>query len=130
MKSSILLSVFFVGLILGGAAVLWGPRFLDPYLPKGLQGKTEVVEGTVVGKDREPDRLLVTLSTSQGAILATFKQKIAEIDLLIEKEDQVALRLKTYEPFVHDPQIEKVRKRKPPASSEPPAPSSPDETFE
>jgi hypothetical protein len=45
-------------------------------------------------------------------VLATFTKRVAEIDLLIEPGDTIALALRSDEPFVDDPQIERVKRRK------------------
>lgn len=127
---------FLLGIGVGVAGALLGPRFAGPYLPEAVRGKTELVEGTVARKQQEPDRLLLTVAAPHGAILATFRKKIAEINLLVEEGDTVTLALSGYQPFVDDPPIERVRKQKPGGSGgggkpeasapgEPPAKESP-----
>jgi hypothetical protein len=64
-------------------------------------------------KQREGERLLLAVQTAQGAILVTFKKKVAEIDLLVQQGDIVTLGLSRYEPFVDEPVIERVRKQEP-----------------
>jgi hypothetical protein len=122
-----ILVTLLAGLILGSAGAVLGPRLAGPYLPEVVRGKTELVEGIVARKQQEPDRLLLTVVAQPGAILATFRQKIAEINLLVEEGDTVTLALSGYQPFVEDPQIQRVRKQKPEGSDgagkpEPPAP--------
>jgi hypothetical protein len=102
-----------IGLALGVAIVVMGPRVAGPYLPAVLRGKAEVVEGEVVRKQREPDRLLITVVTPRGAILVTFKTKIPEVDLLVAEGDALTLGLERFEPFVEDPAIQSVRKQSP-----------------
>jgi hypothetical protein len=85
---------------------------VDPYLPKELKIRARLVEGQVTNKQREPNRVLVKLQTDQGVVLATFTKRVAEIDLLIEQGDTIALALRSDEPFVDDPQIERVKRRK------------------
>lgn len=104
---------FVVGLALGAGGALLAPRWVSPYLPQAIGVKTEPVEGEVTRKLNEEDRLLLTIVTAEGSILATFKKKIQEIDLLVEEGDLMTLALRRYEPFVHDPLIERVRKGKP-----------------
>lgn len=104
---------FVVGLALGVAIGIMGPRVAGPYLPEALRGKVELVEGEVTQKLREPDRLLLTVVTARGAILATFKKKVPEVDLLVAEGDAVTLALHRFEPFVEDPAILSVKKRKP-----------------
>lgn len=102
--------LFLLGLALGVAGALVAPRFLAPYLPVSLRGESEVVEGEVLGKRLEGERLLLTVETPRGAVLATFRERVAEIDLLVEEGDSVSLGLGRYRPFVDDPAVEGVRK--------------------
>lgn len=105
--------LFLTGLALGAVIAVIGPRYVDPYLPEALRGKVELVEGEVTGKQREADRLLITVVTPRGAILATFKKRIPEVDLLVAEGDGLTLGLRRVEPFVEDPAIESVRKKAP-----------------
>jgi hypothetical protein len=104
-----------LGLVLGVAGMLWGPRLVEGYLPGVVAGKTTPVTGEVVKKQREPDRLLFTLVPGQGAILVTVTRKISETNLLVDEGDTVTLGLRRYQPFAENPRIERVEKRKPPA---------------
>ena len=113
MKTWIIVLILLIGVALGVSGTILAPKLAGPYLPESFQAKTEVVEGEVDRKLREQDRLLLTVQTSQGTVLATFKQKVAEIDLLVQKGDTVTLALRRYEPFVEDPAIERVRKLQP-----------------
>ena len=107
-----------IGIALGIAGTILAPQVAGPYLPESFRAKKEVVEGEVERKLREQDRLLLTVQTSQGTVLlATFKKKVAEIDLLVQKGDTLTLALRRYEPFVEDPAIERVRK--PEAAAQP-----------
>jgi len=101
MKFLTILFIFILGLGLGLSAQVLIPQAVTPYLPKILQGQTEVVEGRVVRKQLEQDRLLLTVS---------FKKQITEIDLLVEEGDTVTLGLTGYEPFVNDPLVKGVMK--------------------
>lgn len=103
--------LFLLGLALGAVATVAGPRVAAPYLPAALRGQVEPVEGDVVRKQREPDRLLMTVVTPRGAILATFTKRIPEVDLLVAEGDALTLGLRRYEPFVQDPEILSVRKK-------------------
>ena len=105
--------LFLIGLVLGMVLVVIGPRVAGPYLPEALRGKVESVEGEVTRKPREPDRLLLTIVTPRGAILATFNTRIPEVDLLVAEGDALTLGLRRFEPFVEDPAIESVRKKTP-----------------
>jgi len=111
-----------VGIALGAAGVVMGPRLAGPYLPEALRGKSEVVSGEVTRKQREADRVLLTIVTPRGAILATFRTKVAEVDLLVAQGDTLTLGLRRFEPFVDDPAILSVKK-KPPAEVSAPPPS-------
>ncbi len=125
MKGKLLM--FVLGLVVGVAAAIAVPRFVGPLLPAGLMGDSQAVDGTVVKRQRDEDRLLLTINTAQGAALATFTKQVAEIDLLVEEGDSVTLALSGYEPFVDNPPIRAVRKAETPAAGpapavEPPAP--------
>ena len=113
--------LFVVGLVVGATLALVGPRLAGPYLPGPLRGKLESVEGQVIRKQRDANRLLLTVTTSRGAILATFTRKVPEVDLLVGEGDELTMSLRRVEPFVEDPVIESVRKKTPAA----PGPSGP-----
>lgn len=100
---------FVVGLTIGVASMILVPRFADPYLPQALKPALSV-EGKVVAKQREADRLLLTVRTQEGSTLVTFTKKVPEIDLLVEKTDTVVLSMKQYRPFVENPEILRVAK--------------------
>lgn len=105
--------ILLIGLALGVAGSLVTPKVARRYLPEAIVGTAEGVDGTVLAKNREADRLLLTVGTDHGAVLITFRKKVAEIALLVEPGDTVTLGLPRYEPFVEDPAIRRVRKRKP-----------------
>jgi hypothetical protein len=111
--------LFLIGVALGVGVVVIGPRAVSPYLPEALRGKVEVVEGEVTRKQRDPDRLLMTVVTPRGAILATFTKKVAEINLLVSEGDVLTLALHRVEPFVDDPVIRAVQKRSLPGGPSP-----------
>jgi hypothetical protein len=112
MKGTLIVLIFLVGIAVGVGGMIVGPDVAGPYLPEAFQvKKPETVEGEVVRKVREGDRLLLTVQTSQGTVLATFRKKVAEIDLLVQQGDALTLALSRYEPFVNDPAIERVRKQ-------------------
>ena len=98
------------GLVLGVLAAVFGPRLAAPYLPRVLQPGGEEVTGPVLGKRVEGDRVLLTVDTEQGAVLATFRQRVPEIDLLVEEGDTVTLGISAYAPLVEDPALAAVRK--------------------
>lgn len=105
--------VLLIGLALGVALAVIGPRVAGPYLPEVFRGRVEAVDGEVTRKQREPDRLLITVATPRGAILAIFTRRISEVDLLVAEGDALTLGLRRFEPFVEDPAIQSVRKKKP-----------------
>jgi hypothetical protein len=101
------------GCVLGFLAAiivnLAAPDLLTPYLQVlSPVGQPESVKGMVVTKQRESDRLLLTLSTPNGVLLATFTEKIDDIDLLIAEGNSITIRLKANSPFVENPTVEKV----------------------
>lgn len=110
MKSFAILIVLLVGIAIGVAATVYGPGYVEPLLPWVGKAAKGGIEGQVTQKRLERDRLLVTLKSPEGMILVTFREKIPEIDLLVEKGDMVTLKIKGYRPFVDDPGINMVRK--------------------
>jgi hypothetical protein len=115
-----LVAIFLAGVAVGVVAALFGPRWADPYLPAGLRSPTALIEGDVVRELREADRLLFTVLTPEGAVLATFKERVTEIEQLVDEGDRITLALQHYAPFVENPDIARVRK--PRAAEDKPAP--------
>jgi len=104
---------FIGGLALGFLAAvvtnLAAPDLLTPYTKQFLPAdQTESVRGMVVKKQRESNRLLLTLSTPTGVLLATFTEKIDELDLLIAEGYVATIKMKTYSPFIKNPIVERV----------------------
>ena len=120
MKAKVL--ILLVGLLLGLAAAVLFPRFRDQLTPGVL--RPAPTEGVVEDKRSEGDRLLLTLVTADGAVLATFTKKVAEIDLLVTPGDTVSLGLDGYRPFVEDPEIERVVKAPPREEAVQPIPTA------
>ena len=110
MKVWLLLIIFLVGLGFGLAAPSVAPKYLGSYFPKSLAPSHSGVQGIVVRRQLDEDRLLLTISAPDGALLATFQKKIAEISLLIDEGDSVTLDVRAYAPFVNDPPILRVKK--------------------
>jgi hypothetical protein len=108
----VLIVTLLVGAALGVAGTIYVPPRVDPYLPKELRLKARVVEGQVVQKQREGNRVLVKVQTDQGVILAAFSKRVAEIDLLVEPGATIALSLPSDAPVVDDPAIEHVKRPK------------------
>lgn len=124
MRFWVLVIVFVLGCGVGFSLPTLGPKYLGWYFPRLDQVSAGYVEGIVRKKQADPDRLLLTVSAQEGAILVTFQKKVPEISLLVEEGDTITLDLRTYSPFVNDPSILRVRK---PAGSSPaelPVPSN------
>lgn len=99
-----------LGVALGVAAALLVPRYVTPHLPPSLGGGLVTVQGEVLDKQRESGRLLLTLDSDRGAMLATFRDRISELDLLVGSGDRVTLAMAEFRPFVDDPRLVGVRK--------------------
>ncbi len=100
-----------VGFVLGVLTAIVARPYLGRNLEEAVSGRRESVAGLVTVKQRQGDRLLLTIVTRDGASLATFEKMAAEINLLVEEGDTVALGLRGgYEPFLQDPDIRGVRK--------------------
>ena len=116
--------ILLAGLALGVASTALAPRVAGPYLAEVLRGKLEIVEGAVTQKQRHQNRLLLTVVTPQGAVLATFKHKVVEIDQLVDQRDVLTMAVRRFEPFIDDPAIRRVQKQVqadgPPGSEVPP----------
>ncbi len=104
------MGVFVLGVGLGLGAPFLAARYAQPYIPQFLQETVHPLTGTVTHKERQQDRLLMTVTTPDGTILATFRKQVPEIDLLVEEQDSVTLNVQQYEPFVTDPPVIKVNK--------------------
>ena len=114
MKPWLVFLILLVGIALGVVGTIFAPDVAGPYLHEAFRiKKAETIDGEVVRKLREGDRLLLTVQTSQGSFLVTFKKKVAEIDLLVQPGDTLTLALRRYEPFVDEPVIERVRRLDP-----------------
>lgn len=100
-----MLVVLVVGLVMGVALGVILPRIAGPALPPMVGGKQLALDGVVTAKRREQDRLLLTMITDSGAILATFKDRVSEKSLLVDIGDTVRVNAPTYEPFMTDPRI-------------------------
>jgi len=105
----ILLGTFLVGVLVGIGAANRGPALLAPYLPKAVSGSGNRLEGQVIRKQREGNRLLVKLTTAHGPMLVTFTQKVADLDVLLDPGDTVTLIAPGYATFVEDPVVEHVK---------------------
>lgn len=113
MKFWVIFITLIVGIALGVIGTIFGPDLIAPHLPEAIQREVAKIEGTVVTKKREGEQLLLTIGTPQGTVLATFKEKVAEIDHLVSEGDLLTLALRQYKPFVEDPVIGRVKKQEP-----------------
>ena len=133
----ILAFTLLTGAILGIGAVTMGPALVAPYLPKSISGQGERIQGEVLRKQREANRLLLKVGTAQGPMLVTFTQKVAELDLLLEPGDTVTLITSGYATFVDDPSLDRVQRPSgaglgpspPPAASSSPPPGPKDKAV-
>lgn len=121
MKNLVLL---LIGVALGVGGTVLAPPYIAPYLPARF-GQATSVDGTVTAKRQEADRLLLTIETARGRVLATFTKKVPEISLLVGQGDRIQLALGTYTPFVDDPTIRAVHSQEPAAPTSPPPAEAP-----
>ncbi|MDH5564165.1 MAG: hypothetical protein OEY91_11160 [Nitrospirota bacterium] len=132
MKSWVIpITAFCFGLGVGLSGPFLATKYMEPYLPGFMKKPLHPLEGIVTHKQQDQDRLLMTVTTQDGTILATFRKQVAEIALLVEEQDSITLDVRQYEPFVNDPPVLKVNKQVPqvngPSSASttvPPPPSS------
>lgn len=122
--------VFLLGLALGIGGTLAAPRLVGRYVPEAVRGTGEEVTGEVRGKKLDGERLLLTVVSPAGAMLATFQKRVPEIDLLVEAGDTVTLEVARYEPFVKDPAVRGVRKTSTPRDGKEAAPREEEEAAE
>ncbi len=102
------LAIFGGGLVIGIVGTVFVPKLIRPYLPDAIVGADAQVYGIVTGKRVEADRVLLTLPTDGGTVLATFTEGLPEIDLMINEGDSVTLEVEEYAPFVENPKIVRV----------------------
>lgn len=107
------------GLVIGVVLGLVGPDLIAPHLPDSLRSDRLRIGGEVLKKRTDAERLLLTVETDSGAMLATFRRRISAIDLLVEPGDSITLVLERYRPFVEDPGLQGVRKGRRPAGGAP-----------
>lgn len=98
------------GIVIGVLGTVFLPDLLAPYLPDALRPAEEQVAGIVEAKSTEGDRLLLTVGSESGATLVTFREDVAEIDLLVSVGDSVRLAVDEYAPFIDDARISRVMK--------------------
>ena len=108
----ILIGALLVGAALGIAGMVYVPPRVDPSLPQQLRLQSRAVEGQVLQKQREGNRVLMKVQTAQGVILAVFSKRASEVDLLVEPGATITLSLPNDAPVVDDPAIEHVTRPK------------------
>ena len=101
-------ALFLFGLAVGIVGTIFLPDYVRPYIPQWVMGKTIVVKGTVAAKQKKENVLLLTVDTPEGMLLATFKRKVDEINLLVNEKDRIEFTLPKYMPFIEDPKIIRV----------------------
>lgn len=101
--------LFILGLVLGVAATIILPRVLGPRLP-GTFRTGNLMEGRVLAKLVDGDRLLLKVQTDENVYLATFEERQREIELLVDQGDLVTLQIQGTDPFPMGPAIRRVRK--------------------
>ncbi len=99
-----------VGFIVGVVLMAVKPEIIQQAVPFNLRKNIKSVQGRVIAKGQDGNKLLVTVDTPEGVVLVTFTRKVPEINLLVEKGDLITLGLPEYEPFVTDPILKRVRK--------------------
>jgi hypothetical protein len=99
-----------IGMVMGALGAVFLPGLAGPYLPDALRGEQVQVAGVVEAKATEGTRLLLTVGSEAGATLVTFRDEIAEIDLLVSVGDSVLLSVDEYAPFIDDAKISRVMK--------------------
>ena len=91
MKGWLILGVtFLIGVILGVTAATHGPALVAPYLPRAVARSQTRIDGQVVRKQRDGNRLLVKVDTGQGPMLVTFTQKVADAVLAFFERRQIS----------------------------------------
>ncbi len=110
-KCSVVIVTLLLGIVIGVSFSFLAPDYIAPYLPEAIRGKAKDFEGIVVEKQQDQERLLLTIRIDQGTILATFKKKAPEVNLLVQQGDMLTLALHKYEPFIEDPSNKRVRKK-------------------
>ncbi len=102
--------LFLFGAVLGILGTIFLPGVVRPYIPEWITGTTIAVKGAVAAKQKQEKVLLLTVNTPEGMLLATFKKKVDEINLLVNEKDTIEFTLPKYTPFIDDPKIIRVVK--------------------
>ena len=102
--------IFLIGIVVGGVGAVLLPKLLEQRLPALFGGEQlTMLTGEVRAKQVDLDRLLLTVPTEHGTVLAAFTRRINEIDLLVSDGDSVSLVASGYQPFIENPEVAWVR---------------------
>jgi len=93
-----------IGFLLGIGASMLFPRYAGPYLD-GFVSEPTALEGKVMDKVVETDRLVLKVSTAEGVLLASFTDERDDVALLVQTGDTVSLAAAGYRPFLEDPAV-------------------------
>jgi hypothetical protein len=110
MKTFRFIIVLLIGVMAGVAVLAFGGDYIKRYIPVPVRADGKDVEGKVMAKRMDNGKLLVTVQTSEGAVLVTFTHKVSEINLLVAQDDSITLNIRKYEPFISNPLIRRVMK--------------------
>ncbi len=117
---------FVLGLILGILCTIYLPKYVRPFIPESMLGKETEVKGIVTAKEKKGDALLLTVHTPEGVLLATFKKKADDVNLLVNENDEIKFILPKNMAFIDDPEIVRVVKGQQTVTAPAEAPASPD----
>ncbi len=110
MKFLSFLITLIIGIAFGVGVAVYAPDLVRKYLPADMGGSLRNIEGTVVAKEKKDKELLVTINTDEGAMLSTFRKNLDKIDLLVDVDDIIEIKISGYRPFIDDPIIARVKK--------------------
>ncbi len=100
--------LFLVGVVVGAAGATLFPHYAGEYLG-GVFTPSAVVEGQVVEKESQAERIVLKVTTAEGVLLASFTENRPDIDLLVEPGASIRLGANRYQPFLENPTILSVR---------------------
>ena len=98
---------FVLGVLLGVGGTVAGAQAFDRLTT--LSGnETERLRGVVQSKHLNNGRLIFTVRTQQGTVLATITERVEDVDLLVQQGDSITLTTSRYAPFIKNPSIARV----------------------
>ena len=98
-----------LGLVLGLAVGMVGGYFGRPRVERALGGSGEV-EALVVAERQEEDRLVLTLSTGDETMLASFRERQGDVAELVSPGDMLTVRIARPGVFADDVPIVRLRR--------------------